>query len=137
MVRDFGQNSTTPAVEGIEGDARPPPIHLEEKPSEYRNDVSKIFVSLNSIRDQDAGHSRAARRVKGDSDSTRSSRASGINGGGKGGVGGESRGRSRRREDRIPGKREPESPRSEGALAEYFSSLFDESFCCQDFKVEG
>lgn len=137
MVRGFDRNPTTPAVKGIEGDARPPAIHLEEEPSEYRNDVSKIFVSLNSIHDQDAGNSRAAGRVKSDGDSTRRSRTSSISGGGKVEVGGESRGRSGRRGDRIRGKSEPESPRSEGALAEYFSSLFDESFCCQDFKLEG
>lgn len=142
MVRGFDWDPMTPAVEGIEGGARPPPIHLEEEPSEYRNDVSKIFVSLNSIHNQDsAGDNRAARRVKGGvestDDSTGSSRTSGISGGGKVGVGGESRGRTGRREDHIREKSEPESPRSDGAMAEYFSSLFDESFCCQDFKLEG
>ncbi|CAM9806479.1 unnamed protein product, partial [Ascophyllum nodosum] len=32
---------------------------------------------------------------------------------------------------------EPESPRGEGALADYFSALFDESFCCHEVKLVG
>lgn len=99
------------------GESRKTPESSDARPSlpsesDYANDVSRIFISLNNTggEDQPDGARRAGARA---------------------GTGG---GRSRRRET---DEEDRESTQSSGTLAEYFSSLFDESFCSHSFKLVG
>lgn len=57
----------------------------------------------------------------------------GGTGGGQGDDGGDRGGGGEQKD----GEEESTSPRSTGALADYFSSLFDESFCSHNFKLVG
>ena len=122
------QNPDVPEAEGA-GYARPPPIDVEDAPAEYRDDVSKIFISLN-IGSRDAADVAIGRET-GDGSISRSGYGAGD--------AEVSRGRSQKRGggDRNTRSSEPESPRGEGALADYFSALFDESFCCHEVKLVG
>lgn len=81
--------------------------------SDYTNDVSRIFISLNNT----GGEERP-------NDARRAGTAMGV------GRGARSRRRETDEEDR-------DSTQSSGTLAEYFSSLFDESFCSHNFKLVG
>ena len=102
----------------FEGDSRRSPESSDARPSlpsesDYTNDVSRIFISLNNTggEDQPDGAGRAGAGM-------------GVGGGG----------RSRRRET---DEEDRDSTQSSGTLAEYFSSLFDESFCSHSFKLVG
>ena len=97
----------------FEGESRKTPESSDARPSlpsdsDYANDMSRIFISLNNTGGEDQP------------DGTRA--GAGARGG-----------RSRRRET----DEDRESTQSSGTLAEYFSSLFDESFCSHSFKLVG
>lgn len=96
----------------FEGESRKTPEGSESRPSlpsesDYANDVSQIFISL--AEEDGPGGARGAGAKRGAS-------------------------RSRRRET---DEEDMDSTQSSGALAEYFSSLFDESFCSHSFKLVG
>lgn len=94
------------------GEGRPPGNALPVEP-DYASDVSRIFISLNN------------------------SSAEGRPDGGKSRMGPGGSGRLGRDAGAREQAGDGQSPQSPGALAEYFSSLFDESFCPHNFKLVG
>lgn len=99
-----------------EGESRKTPLSSDAGPSlpsesDYANDVSRVFISLNNTGTE------------------------GRPGGAGGGAGARAgRGSSRRQRETDEDR---DSTQSSGTLAEYFSSLFDESFCSHSFKLVG
>lgn len=113
-----------------------PSIPAAVADSNYEDDISQIFIALNNSGEPGSG--------SGGSPGTGG--VGNAEGNGVGGIGGNdigdsggNRGKARYENGRR-GRTEaegPRSPRSAGALADYFSSLFDESFCSHKFKLVG
>ena len=97
---------------------------------EDRDDVSKYTASLYNTSSQDASDEATWRSTGDDSTGSSSYCAGGAE---------VSRGRRQRRGGggRNREKREHGSPAGEGAQSEYFSALFNESFCSHEFKLAG
>lgn len=99
---------------------------LPIKATEYENDISRIFVSLtNTTEDPSGGSGGSGSRVS-------------AGGRGRGGARpGNAAGGSGDAKDEEEEEAEEGSSRGAGALEEYFSSLFDMSFCSHKFKLVG
>lgn len=101
------EEGTTEAAE-----ADVPSLPMEH---DYEDDVSRVFISLNNSSNDQPPSPAAAAAGGGESEQKQQAGA----------------------EDGGPLARYKEEKRRAGALAEYFSSLFDESFCSHNFKLVG
>lgn len=106
------------AGEGAATTTEIPSLPMEEN---YENDVSRVFISLNNA----DGSVSAAAAPAPSSPAAPSKVKEDTKRGGRGGRRGASTRYQEEEEERA------------GALAGYFSSLFDESFCSHNFKLVG